>query len=126
MAALFRNQRYLLLRSFCNYARANLFRRPLLRNAELSLTYECNAKCAHCSNVRFVDSSRPGMSWSDIQQVVDQGVRGGALLFTLVGGEPLLSDRLLDTVRYVRCKEAGAIVITNGPLLTHRAARQLR
>jgi len=95
-------------------------------NLTFNITNRCNLRCPWCYNPRSEDSEVPVadlLNWmNDGAEALDRDAA-----FIILGGEPLLDQqRLLDTVRGVRQRLTGEILVsTNGTLLNEQAPLEL-
>ena len=96
------------------YTRASRACIPLA--AHFELTYACNARCVHC--FQAASSRRHLLGESDWTSVVDQAREVGSLIFTLSGGEPLVSPCFWPVAEHVRRRGLALRILTNGSLLT--------
>ena len=96
--------------------------RPNLKRLELHITYRCNLRCTHCSNLITVAPSNECMSLAAIQRVLDDSVRLQWFWEWLVlhGGEPTLHPRfaeicaLLGAFKRERSRYTEIVLCTNG------------
>jgi MoaA/NifB/PqqE/SkfB family radical SAM enzyme len=79
----------------------------------MSPTMRCNLKCTGCYAAEY--SADADLSSELLQRVVDQGNDMGVYFFTLLGGEPLMYDGLLDMA--ADNQDCFFQVFTNGTLL---------
>jgi len=109
-----------------NYATLLLRRQPRLRAVELAVTYDCNARCAHCSAARLADPRRRELTVGEVARIVAEGRALGLLNINFTGGEALLRDDLEAMIRACRPRSAVVSVATNGRLFTPARARSLK
>jgi len=88
----------------------------------LSLTHACNLRCQGCW-------ARPApppaeLSLEDADRVIEAAKRRGCRFFGLLGGEPLLYEKLFRLIE--RHPDCYFQVFTNGTLLTREAAERMR
>ena len=124
------NMRYLLgvllrkplffLRLLRNYATLP-FRpaKPMLRFADIAITYKCTMHCEHCSALHMERSDKAPMTVDDFRLVARKLLRAGALVFNFTGGEPLLRKDLPEIIRAFKPGRALIAVQTNASLLEH-------
>ena len=79
----------------------------------MSPTMRCNLTCDGCYAAEY--SPDQDLDRDLLQKIVDEGNDMGVFLFTMLGGEPLMYDGLLDFVR--ENEDAYFQVFTNGTLL---------
>jgi radical SAM protein with 4Fe4S-binding SPASM domain len=101
---------------------------PYVLSAPLSvlmeLTYRCNLRCMHCfsSSPRITEE----LNTEDWFSVIDElSVMNVPNVF-LSGGEPLLREDFFDIARYLKAKNIGACLLTNGTLLTRDLVRTIK
>jgi MoaA/NifB/PqqE/SkfB family radical SAM enzyme len=82
----------------------------------------CNLRCTHCLN-----ASGPEDPWlspmeaAEVERHIEDAARLGAREVYFTGGEPFLHPRLLDLLAFA-LERLPATVLTNGTLITERAA----
>lgn len=88
---------------------------------QLSMTERCILRCKKCAHgCNSVSITSEDLSFSDIKESIDNyfSVVDYVQYFLLIGGEPLLSNRLCDTVKYIGEKYRDRIgrlqISTNG------------
>jgi radical SAM protein with 4Fe4S-binding SPASM domain len=105
-----------------------------LRCLVIELTFRCNASCRMCPlygehrDTELRDSlskRRAELSTSQIQSVVEQSCRMGAMNLMFTGGEPLLRDDLPDLIAFAKQLGMTVGVISNGSLLSDRRAYEI-
>ncbi|MBI5208805.1 MAG: radical SAM protein [Elusimicrobia bacterium] len=93
--------------------------------AQMVVTDDCNLRCAYCDEYA---PGAPPPPLSELRSRVDRLDGLGALVYDLLGGEPLLHPDIAALVRHVKSKRGGSnlcTIITNGFLLTSRSIRDL-
>ncbi|MHB8110794.1 MAG: radical SAM protein [Syntrophorhabdaceae bacterium] len=85
------------------------------------LSYQCNARCIHCTRWHDSNSGKEVLSLKEICRVCRELKDTGVRFICLAGGEPLLIEELPEIIRYM--KDLGLItsICTNGALLAERA-----
>ena len=109
-----------------NYIRMALGQRRL-RSVEFAVSFDCFAKCAHCSISRLAEHhpKRPLMTVEGMRDAVAQCLDLGALNINITGGEALLAPFLPDIISACRPKRTVVSVATNGVPVTPETARNL-
>ena len=88
------------------------------------LTYRCNLRCKMCgqwgeggvTGKKIARHIHTDISFNDMKALVDD-VSSFKPNITLFGGEPLLYERCVDLIRYIKGKKMHCLMITNGSLL---------
>lgn len=91
-----------------------------------SVTKACNLRCLHC-HVEAQEAMANELSLQEAMQVIDEMALLGTEALIFSGGEPLLrKDFVLSLAEY--CIDAGIIpaLLTNGVLLNHKVAWELK
>jgi len=93
----------------------------------VSITAECNMRCAYCHNEGQGDFKRNFMSLETLKSIVKFSLRYGIHKVRLTGGEPLIHPRVIDMVRMLKSelKIQNVGVNTNGIRLTPKTNRGL-
>jgi len=89
----------------------------------MSVTQECNIKCAYCHREGEEDPGEE-METETVFGILDTFASNGVTKLKITGGEPLLREDIFDIIRHA--KEAGfeeVSLTTNGTLLPGRAQR---
>jgi AdoMet-dependent heme synthase len=92
-------------------------------SASLELTYRCNWRCVFCYNPRHHD--RRGLSGEEWLGVLDELRALGTLYVALTGGEPLTHPEFFAIARGVRERAFALRILSNGALITERAAAEI-
>lgn len=85
------------------------------------LSYECNARCIHCSRWHDHDAHEETLSFEEICRVARELKETGVRFICLAGGEPLLIEKLPEIIRYMKGLGLITSLCTNGALLADRA-----
>lgn len=110
-----------------------------VENAELRLTWRCNARCIMCDIWRYshdhdhqlqeqtnlVPQFRHELSTDEARQVVDQLLPFGLQKLTISGGEPTLRRDLADIVRHAADLGVRVHINSNGVAITQERAVEL-
>jgi MoaA/NifB/PqqE/SkfB family radical SAM enzyme len=91
--------------------------------ASLELTYRCNWRCVFCYNPRHHD--KRGLSGPEWLGVLDELRALGTLYVALTGGEPLTHLEFPLIARGVRERAFALRILTNGALITEKAADEI-
>jgi MoaA/NifB/PqqE/SkfB family radical SAM enzyme len=91
--------------------------------ASLELTYRCNWRCVFCYNPRHHDQR--GLSGPEWLGVLDELRALGTLYVALTGGEPLTHLEFPLIARGVRERAFALRILTNGALITEKAADEI-
>lgn len=99
--------------------------RKILEVAVIGITYECQCKCVHCS------AWPHHLSWDKLtldewKKVIDSLAQLGAFRLHFSGGEPLLSENLVELIKYAYQKGFIIFLETNGLLLNMETAKVLK
>lgn len=90
-------------------------------------TAGCNLACIHCRRITVADQLVPqDLTTAEAFTLIDQIAAFARPIFVLSGGEPLFRPDIFDIARYAA--DAGLIVAlaTNGTLITHDVAQQIK
>jgi radical SAM protein with 4Fe4S-binding SPASM domain len=91
-----------------------------------AVTKACNLRCLHC-HAEARDAMANELSLKEAMQAIDEMANLGTEALIFSGGEPLLrKDFILTLAEY--CVDAGIIpaMLTNGMLLSHKVAMELK
>jgi MoaA/NifB/PqqE/SkfB family radical SAM enzyme len=91
--------------------------------ASLELTYRCNWRCVFCYNPRHHD--RRGLCGAEWLDVLDELRALGTFYVGLTGGEPLTHPEFFAIARGVRERALALRILSNGALVTERAADEI-
>ncbi|MCA9393579.1 MAG: radical SAM protein [Candidatus Omnitrophica bacterium] len=118
-----------------NYFRIIVLRQQVIRIIDIGVTAACNAKCAHCCSDATVDTRcttqgapemREPLDIEEIEDIIAQSVKMGAVIFNFLGGEPLVYKDIYRAIRCVKKHHAIAGMSTNGFLLSEKVVAQLK
>ncbi|MBW1713529.1 MAG: radical SAM protein [Deltaproteobacteria bacterium] len=85
-----------------------LLRKPVIRQVGIALTYACPCRCPFCSAGNIQESPGQLLTTREIETLIEDFDRLGALSICFSGGEPLLHKDILRLVRLVRKKGCSA------------------
>ncbi len=98
-----------------------------IRQVEIAVCYECNAKCEQCSCARSLNKKRKRLTKEQFKKLVDESIKMGAFQFNITGGEPLIYlQDTLDLVKYISGKECYVHLCTNAILLDGKTLVKLK
>jgi radical SAM protein with 4Fe4S-binding SPASM domain len=92
-------------------------------SVHVDLTMRCNERCRHC--YRMVED-RAELTTAEIEDLLDQLARAGALYLTFSGGEIFLRRDLFGLVEHAKRLRFDVRLKTNALLVTDEAAARLR
>lgn len=94
----------------------------LIDSVSLKITSKCNLDCSMCGFARnkAIQNSRiedlPVEVWKDaIDKLSDFGVK----TISLLGGEPLLYEGIIEIIKYIKQKDINIFITTNGVYLNY-------
>jgi MoaA/NifB/PqqE/SkfB family radical SAM enzyme len=94
------------------------------RIIDLSLTYDCNLKCSHCSAFTLKKKS-PQLGLEDYRAIVGEAENLDNLSWNITGGEPLLVDWIDELIPILNPEKHYISVQTNAILLDEYRAKKL-
>jgi len=114
-------------------AEAEHARIPVILSAPLSVTLEltsrCNFRCVHCYARRnprdAIDTSESEMTTRKILGFLEEISRLHVWWLTMTGGEPLIRQDFFQIASYAKSKGLIQTLMTNGSLITPRAAERI-
>lgn len=74
------------------------------------VTNKCNLKCKHCGESSLLKDKNKEFNWKTYMDYIS----GFAHTISLLGGEPLLHENILDIIEYANDKNIKVQMITNG------------
>jgi MoaA/NifB/PqqE/SkfB family radical SAM enzyme len=89
----------------------------------ISPTMRCNLDCVGCYANSY--SKKDDMSFELFDRIVSEGEEMGAVIFTILGGEPLIAKDILFKI-CEKHKNAYFQFFTNGTLITKEVAEEIR
>lgn len=84
----------------------------------LDLSYRCNINCSYCYTKYLFVKEKKEHSFEEIVNTIEQGIQLGIESVVLLGGEPLIYDRVYDILDYLHKQNIIPIIFTNGIGLT--------
>ncbi len=94
------------------------------RVIDLSIGYECNLKCDHCS-ATGLENDAPPLKLDDYRRIVKEAEGLGNLSWNITGGEPLMIEWLDDLIHILKPSKYYISLQTNCMLLTRKRAGEL-
>ena len=95
---------YIIWRTAKGFFRA-LFNKYTLRSIEIFPSMQCNLKCHMCSVEKFKLKAGAELTLDDYSRIAHEGAVLGATSLTVLGGEPLLVDKLEDIISVFKKKK---------------------
>lgn len=97
---------------------------------ELSVTYNCQCKCPHCSVGEYLDEAKKKqkdeLTDEQIKSVLAQAAQIGIPKVDFFGGEPLLRRGIIDLIQFGAKKGLYMSITTNAGLFTKELAKRLK
>ena len=88
-------------------------------SVSLHVTRFCNISCTHCYAILDqLHKKDPGLE--KMKKVVDELAEGGTVSIRLLGGEPLLVNKLNQLIAHIKSKGMYCEIVTNGMLIRKR------
>lgn len=81
------------------------------KSLKIRLTNRCNSNCLMCSWIK--DPIKKSLDYNKVIKIIDQAKISGIDVINFTGGEPLIYDRLLDLLKYVKEKKMKLSLSTN-------------
>jgi 12,18-didecarboxysiroheme deacetylase len=91
-----------------------------------NVTRRCNLRCLHCYARAVQHGVEKELSHEEGLNLIDDLAAFGVPVILFSGGEPLRRDDLVELARYAVDKGIRAVVSTNGTLITHDKAEELK
>ena len=91
-----------------------------------NVTRRCNLHCAHCYTDSFDRQYEGELTTEEAKAVIDDLADFGAPVILFSGGEPLLRPDLPELVERAQARGIRSVISTNGTLLIHAVARELK
>jgi len=101
-------------------------RRGKILSATFGMTYKCNLTCETCGVwVRGETDTQTELTTAEILDTARELVALGVRQTILVGSEPLLRRDALEVIEQMSAMGLDVLVITNGTLITEKAAERM-
>jgi len=94
--------------------------------ATISLTYDCQLDCVHCSRVDKIDGRKKTLSTKEMKKVIDDSLDLGVVNITFTGGDPFVRKDIYELIAHVDKKKANVILFTHGQTLNEASAKKLK
>ncbi len=121
------NKKNLWRRLMNNYLQMICLRRARLKTLGISLGYDCQCSCIHCSAGKLINKARSRLSLDDLIRTIDESIRLGVIHFNITGGEPLLYTECFDLLAYISAHKSSILSLaTNGILLDLNTTAKLK
>ena len=91
-----------------------------------NVTRRCNLHCAHCYTDSFDRDYEGELTTEEAKAVIDDLAAFGAPVILFSGGEPLLRPDLPELVERAQSRGIRSVISTNGTLLIHAVAQELK
>jgi radical SAM protein with 4Fe4S-binding SPASM domain len=91
-----------------------------------NVTRRCNLHCAHCYTDSFDRHYEGELKTEEAKGVIDDLAAFGVPVILFSGGEPLLRPDLPELVERAQARGIRSVISTNGTLLIHAVARELK
>ncbi len=91
-----------------------------------NVTRRCNLHCAHCYTDSFDRQYEGELTTEEAKAVIDDLAAFGAPVILFSGGEPLLRPDLPELVERAQARGIRSVLSTNGTLLIHAVAQELK
>ncbi len=91
-----------------------------------NVTKKCNLRCVHCYAHADSAGTDDELSTSEGKKLIDDLASFGSPVLLFSGGEPLMRADLIELAAYAVEKGMRAVISTNGTLITHKVASELK
>jgi radical SAM protein with 4Fe4S-binding SPASM domain len=101
---------------------------PALRTPltiHLDPTFRCNSRCIFCYDSSGDTRGGDEMTLAELRDVIDQCKAMDVVEITFGGGEPFIREDFVDMVKHVKKQNLRFFVLSNGTLITEKAAKDL-
>lgn len=90
------------------------------------LTEGCNLKCIHCRAVAQPERNSDELTTPQMYRIIDQIAEFAKPILILTGGEPLYRPDIFDIARYAVKRDLQVALASNGTLIDHFIAKQIK
>jgi len=104
-------------RMLAGYAQSLSSQTGPLRFMDVSVGYECNLSCTHCSAEALKRGDRV-LTLAEYRLVADEAMACGVMAFHFTGGEPLLRPDLMEVIQAFRPDRNFISIASNGWFVT--------
>lgn len=108
------------------YFKTVVLGRNTLRSIELSITYQCQAKCHKCYSANLYEMQGDYLTVEQIRTVINQAMALGIIHVNITGGEPTLRKDILEVIEACRPGEIMVSLVTNALTLTREKMNLLK
>jgi len=95
-----------------------------LRTIYFYITGGCNLRCRHCWITP--DSNKDDIDTEGVKELVRQAVAMGVKHIKLTGGEPFLRKDIFEILHFMKEKDIGLTIETNGTFISDKEAMELK
>lgn len=104
-------------RMLAGYGKSMVSESGPMRFMDISVSYECNFQCVHCS-AEALKCDKQVLSIAEYERVAQDAMDAGMMAFHFTGGEPLMRKDLLDVIAAFQPRKNLISIQTNGWLVT--------
>jgi len=91
-----------------------------------NITKRCNLRCVHCYAHANPTGTRDELTTEEGKRLIDDLADFGSPVILFSGGEPLMREDLTELAHYAIERGMRAVISTNGTLITHKVAQELK
>jgi radical SAM protein with 4Fe4S-binding SPASM domain len=96
----------------------NPFHQPYLKNLMINITEKCNLECKHC----YITNKNPiDMDFKKLKNLINDFYDLQGIKLILTGGEPLVYEKLVELLTYLKKIPLQKVILTNGMLIEDNA-----
>jgi SynChlorMet cassette radical SAM/SPASM protein ScmF len=106
----------------------SLIKKYILSTLYFYLTKGCNLRCRHCwvgPGYQTEGKTFPALDLGLFKKIIEQAIPMGLTRVKLTGGEPFLHPQINEILDFVKIKDLGLSVETNGVLCTPELAKKM-
>lgn len=97
-----------------------------LYQVHIKLTNECNLSCRYCFAESGAVAYKSYLSLEQFKKVIDDVKElSDYVFYTLSGGEPLIYPYIFELMEYIKSKNNGIMLLTNGAYITEENAEKI-
>ncbi|MCE5250874.1 radical SAM protein [bacterium] len=116
----------ILYRAVRGFFRALVLRKNTLRLIELYPTFECQLKCIMCSVLKYEKKHLKKLDIPDYRLIAQGAGKLGAWCVTVLGGEPLLYNKIFDLISVFHKERYFTHIVSNGQAASEEVIRELK